>query len=95
MNVRQKHTTNDPCKNWKSDEIKVQAVLILLQGYVPEKYHANQTQNSSLKKCISWGVRGLTSSYTVGMQTCRVHIYCIYSIYTFLYNVFIYLLIMQ
>jgi hypothetical protein len=43
------------------------------------------------------GVKELTSSYIVydyklvGMQTCRVYIYSLYSIYTFLYNVFIYL----
>ena len=39
----------------------IQAVLVLCQGYVPEEHHANwnhenQTQNSYLKECISWGL---------------------------------------
>jgi len=33
----------------------VQAGLILRQGYVPEKRLANQTHNSHLQQCISWG----------------------------------------
>jgi hypothetical protein len=35
---------------------EVQAVLVLRQGYIPEKSRANQTQNSHLKQCISWGL---------------------------------------
>jgi len=34
----------------------VWAGLVLCQGYVPEKHHTNQTQNSHLKQCISWGL---------------------------------------
>ena len=30
--------------------------LILGQGYVPEKHHANWTQNFHLEQCISWGL---------------------------------------
>jgi len=32
----------------------------------------------------------IVNDYTNGQKTCRVYIYCIYSIYTFLYNIFIY-----
>jgi len=35
---------------------KLQTGLILLHSYVPEKYRANQTQNSPLNQCISWGL---------------------------------------
>jgi hypothetical protein len=35
---------------------EIQEGLILLQGYNPEKCHANQTQNSHLKHCTSWGL---------------------------------------
>ena len=39
----------------------VQVVLVLCQGYVPEKHranrnHTNLTQNSYLKQCISQGL---------------------------------------
>jgi hypothetical protein len=37
------------CNKW------VQAGIVLCQGYTPEKNHANQTQNSHIKQCISWG----------------------------------------
>jgi len=39
----------------------VQAGLVLHQRHVPEKHCANQTQNSHLKQCISWGVKELTA----------------------------------
>jgi len=32
----------------------------------------------------------IVNDYTSGHKTCRVYIYSIYSIYTFLYNIFIY-----
>jgi len=34
----------------------VQAGLVIHQGYVHEKRHANWTQYSHLKQCISWGL---------------------------------------
>jgi hypothetical protein len=75
---------------------KVQAGLLSCQGFIPEKCHTNQTQNSHLKRCISWGLRKwqphpvwCTTIPLVDIQTCRVYMYFVYSIYTFLYNIFI------
>ena len=88
-------------------EITIQVVLVLRQGYVPEKRRTNRTQNSHLKQCISW-VLGDWQPHPLqcmtipleDIRTCRVYVYCIYSIYTFifsihtfLYNIFIYLFI--
>jgi hypothetical protein len=36
------------------DWFLIQVVLILCQGYNPEKHRANRTQNSRSKQCISW-----------------------------------------
>ena len=34
----------------------IHAGLGLRQGYVPEKWWANETQNSHVKQCIFWGL---------------------------------------
>jgi hypothetical protein len=62
-----------------------------MPGFSPEKCCANQTQNSYLQQCIL-GVRRLTSSpcvvhayTTVDIQTCKVYMYCIYSIHMYIH----------
>lgn len=52
----------------------------LCQGYVHEKRHASQTQNSHLNWCSVWLPLVVT-------QTCRVYMCCICSVYTFLYSI--------
>jgi hypothetical protein len=70
------------------------AGLILRQGYIPENYCANQTQNYHLKLYFP-GVAGLKTSscilydYATGGYT-AVYMYCIYSIHTLLCNICIY-----
>jgi len=57
---------------------KIQAGLVICQGYLPEKHHANQTQNSHLKQYISWGLKEWQPRMTISLvniQTCRVYIY--------------------
>ena len=61
---------------------------LLCQDYFPEKFRTNQTQNSNLKQCISWGLGDwhphdikFMIIPLVGIRTCRVYIYFIYSIY--------------
>jgi hypothetical protein len=34
----------------------VQAGLVSRQGYIPKEHFANQTKNSHLKHCMSWGL---------------------------------------
>ena len=83
--------------------VYIQAGL-LCQDYIPEKFHTNQTQNSNLKQCISWGlgdwhphpIKFMIIPW-VDIETCRVYMYCIYSIFTslcsihkFMYKTFIY-----
>ena len=47
---------------------RIQAGLLLPQGYATEKRRLNLTQNSHLKQCISWGLGGLrTSSFIVSV----------------------------
>ena len=82
---------------------RVQAGLVLCQGNILEKHspnwnHTNQTQNSHLKWCISWGSEDweshpiqCTTTPLVDIRACRVNMLCIYSIHTFLYNTFIYI----
>jgi len=79
-------------------QLYTQAGLVLRQGYIPEKQRANPTQNSHLKQCISWRLGDwklhpiqCIITPLVDKRTWRVHTYCIYSIHTFLYNIFIYL----
>jgi len=75
----------------------VWAGLVLCQGYDPDKRRANWTQNSHFKQCISWGVWQFhpiqcMTIPLVNVQSYRVQVYCICSIYTFIYtiNTFLY-----
>ena len=48
-----------------SQNVNIQAGLILCQGYIPVKCYTTQTQNSNLKQDISWGCGLTASSYIV------------------------------
>jgi len=73
----------------------MQADLPLCHSNFREKCAQDQTQNSHLKQCISWGygidnsILQCTSVFLPDTQNCSVFISCIYSIYTFLYNILI------
>lgn len=65
-------------------------VGLVCQGYVPEKLVAIWAHNSHLKHCISWGLGDwqilpiqYMSIWVGDIQTSRVNMYYIYSIYTF------------
>jgi len=73
----------------------LQAGLILGQGYIPLKScenqnRTNQTQNFHLKLCISYTAYDYTTSEHTDLYS--IYMYCIYSIHTFLYNIFNYFL---
>jgi len=80
-------------KVWLACRVTVQAVVILCEGYDPEKFHANWnctnwTYNSHLKHCISWRLGDWSSNPLwyittplVDIWTCGyITVYCIYSI---------------
>jgi hypothetical protein len=76
------------------EECHIQGGLVLCQSYIPENYHTQQTQNSHLKQCISWGlgdwphpIQRLTIPL-VNMQTCKVYVLYIQNIYIYIYIYF-------
>lgn len=92
-----------PFRPWLLNLTSAQSIdtLVFCQGYVPNKCCKNRTQNFHLQQCISWGVRGMTPSpyrlydYTTTTTTCRVYMYCTYSIFLYSIHIFILLIILN
>jgi hypothetical protein len=87
------HWTNSGTKGLQHG---IEAGLLLCQANIPKKHYAQETKNSHIKQCISWGlvVDGILYSVMtmplLDTWTCRKYTYCIYSItYIHFYAVYI------